>query len=78
MHDIETISRLNREAVLNEAEALRDQGRHVVVVYQGLNAERFKVFDTAEEAVAYGDRVVSEQITARARYLHPSQNAIAA
>ena len=78
MHDLSTISRLNREAVLNEAEAHRDKGNHVVVVFQGLNAEHFKVFDTAEEAVAYGDRVCEEQITARARYLHPAQNAATA
>ena len=78
MHDIETISRLNREAVLDEAEALRDQGRHVVVVYQGLNAEHFKGFDTAEEAFAYGTQVSDAQITARARYLHPSQDTAAA
>lgn len=78
MHDIETIIRLNRESTLNAAEAARDKGNHVAVVYQGLNAEHFKVFGTAEEAVAYGDRVVSEQITARVRYLHPNTNTAAA
>jgi hypothetical protein len=78
MHDLQTINKINREAVLNAAEAARDKGNHVAVVFQGLNAERFKVLDTAEEAIAFGDKVCSEQITARVRYLHPNTNTAAA
>ena len=78
MHDLSTISRLNRQSVLDSAEKARKSGRHVAVIFHGLNAEHFKDFDTAEEAVAYGDRIASEQITARARCLHPDQNAATA
>ena len=50
MHDLKTIDKINGGSFLTAAQKLRDEGRHVLVTYDGLHVTGFESFSDEQEA----------------------------
>lgn len=71
MYDISTIHRINRRAVLEEAERARNEGHFVAAIFQGLNIDHFRTFDSPAKAVEYVNKYAADNPGAHGRVLSP-------
>ena len=76
MHDLNTIIRLNEEAHGQAITSLRDQGKHVVAMYDGVHLVKHDAFDSADAALIYVERQRSERVPGRSFHLYPASQVI--
>lgn len=76
MRDIQDIVRDNERVTKEEIPKLVNQGKHVAVLYDGLNFTGFWSFDTSEQAEAKKAELVEEGIPGRRIEIHsPAESA---
>lgn len=75
MYDLNTINRLNGEAIQTHAARKAAEGQYVLLKFSGLNFETFEAFPTERERNAAACTWTSAQPGNRADHLNPPAHA---